>query len=132
MNNEVPSRQEMFNRAWNGIKAQDWRQSAVISNGGVLCKYLMPNGDRCAWGHVDTSVGDRRGTVKCLARSGIGVAAFLDGDDLEFAYRLQEAHDFITGSSSSWDEMYPEYQGASMEQRLRAFAKKEGLTIPDE
>lgn len=112
------TRQEMFNRAWNGLKAQGWQRSYD----GDRCVYVHPSGLRCAWGHVDQSLTDKfngEGDVYYLSSSSHeSLASELNGADLDFAAQLQFAHDHA-------DER-------PMEGAMRSLAFEYGLTIPDE
>lgn len=113
------TRQEMFNRAWNGLKAQGWVQ--CFDSDSMTCVYFdKETGRRCAWGHVDPeNTEDRLGGVGALHESNTGVAAGLSGEDLGFAKRLQGTHDY-------------HHDGVSMEDAMRALASQYGLSIPDE
>ena len=115
--------QEMFDAAWNGLKAQDWQRSVrefKDVNGTVFtteCRYNGPNGLHCAFGYCLTP------TERELVQEGDsarGVAKALDLDlDGTFANRLQKCHD---QSQSPEDMQY----------RLRNLAKDYNLTIPSE
>jgi len=113
----VPSRQEMFDRAWNGLKGQGFTRALDSGVFGGSCKYLADDGKRCAWGHVDTSLTDELDNVTGLHERGVGLAKFLDEDDLIFAMSLQVAHD--AGNSPG-----------KMEESLRRVAERYGLTVP--
>lgn len=115
----VPSRQEMFDRAWRGLKAQGWRRAVNAATG--KCAYLASDGCRCAWGHVDPEgTAPVTGSVSVigLRDTGIGLAARLSEADAHFAHSLQAAHDDTSSES--------------LEQAMRAFAAKRKLTIPEE
>lgn len=115
------TKQEMFDRAWRGLKAQGFERS--VTPGTYDCLYLGPGGKRCAWGHVDpegTSCKEAEGkSVEGLHTRGIGLAATLDAHELRFAQRLQEIHDVAHGTMD-------------LEANLRTLAHKYSLTIPDE
>lgn len=84
--------QEMFDKAVRGLAGQGWRRSADECG---ECVYHSPNGDRCAWGHVDPrGTEGRTGHVTTLAGKGVGLAAQLSIKELYFAEALQHAHDF--------------------------------------
>jgi len=127
---EIPSRQEMFNRAWRGLEAQGWQGSVVAkAYGGSRCVYNGPDGRRCAWGHVDPEGTRDPGidvdgnAVMALHTNGIGLAALLTEADALFALRLQRAHD---GSSLGFGP------GArDLRKAMTLFAESEGLTIPE-
>lgn len=89
-----PTIQEMFDKAVRGLAAQEWRRSVKWEGHREVCVYLAPNGDRCAWGYVDpVGAVDGGGDVYCLNDDGIGLAALLDSEGLDFANQLQMAHD---------------------------------------
>lgn len=113
--NEIPSRQEMFNRAWRGLKSQGFMR---CTDGGV-CVYDDGHGHHCAWGWVDHESWGYWGSVNRLYGEGIGVAGVLDYDDCEFARDLQMAHD-------------DSHEPAAMEEALRWLAQHYMLTIPSE
>lgn len=128
----VPSRQEMFNRAWEGLKSQGFERCHSDNEPELRgrtdipgCLYDNGKGHHCAWGWVDpeaTRVIDGRyqtGTVGALASMGVGLAAHLNEGDLSFAADLQGAHDG-TGT--------PE----RMQEALRRVATKYALVVPAE
>lgn len=136
--------QEMFDKAWAGLRAQEW-QLALGKSGG--CVYLSPEGKRCAWGHVDpegtAQAGCYNGSgVGSLRRMGIGLAAHLSGPELKFAEELQNAHDgtnadpnALHGSGGMTDGNGQWHTSMNtppdMEGRLRHLAKLWGLTVPE-
>lgn len=120
----VPSRQEMFNRAWNGLKSQGFTRCRQEGNSmDPSCMYDDGQGHHCAWGWVDpegTATMDGyflSGTVRNLADRGIGLAARLSYEDQGFAVELQVAHD----NSPTPEEMQTE---------LRRIASKYHLAVP--
>jgi hypothetical protein len=127
------TKQEMFDRAWNGLKGQGFTQchsDRIPALKGRMdvpgCLYDDGEGHRCAWGWVDpdgTSLATRgeylSGGVDRLQRKGIGLAAHLSLKDLSFAQALQAAHDNC-------------YTPEDTEQALRRVAKEWGLTVPGE
>jgi hypothetical protein len=129
MSAPIPSPQEMFDKAWNGLKNQGWKQA--ITDWGS-CSYLT-GCLRCSWGHVDpegttfksgTNIIARSGTVETLRRDGLGIAARLNYEQLQFALELQMAHD--TARSSIIDS------NNSLEAKMRKFAKEKNLSIPED
>lgn len=111
------TKQDMFDRAVRGLRAQGWRRS--FNPEVSRCSYKAPDGKRCAWGHVDPSLDDVSGTVYDLRKLQIGLAAGLDDPALRFATLLQQCHD---------GAICPEY----MEERFRQVAKEHALTWPEE
>ncbi len=116
----IPSRQEMFDRAWNGLKSQGFERCMWDPDDryhGGQCAYSSPDGTKhCAWGWVDPE-----GLAGYQGNSGVygcpGLAERLDAGDRNFASRLQRAHD---GAESP----------AEMEQKLRSLAADCGLVVP--
>jgi hypothetical protein len=114
------TRQEMFSRAYLGLKSQGFTQCARPNDAGLMQCVYEKDGKRCAWGWVDLSLTENDiGTVVGLRGNGRGLAAELSGDDAEFAMELQKVHD-------SFDR-----DGLPMALRLRDFATKYGLTVPE-
>lgn len=114
------TKQEMFDRAWRGLKAQGWVRA--YDKETSRCEYLTSDGLRCAWGHVDPD-----GTAKPVAKGrsvfglkedDVGLAADLSWNLVDFGHRLQMAHDNAPDDG--------------LEARLREFAAAQGLTIPKE
>lgn len=122
---ETPSRQEMFNRAWNGLKSQKWELSKQDTSDPdydtsmPTCLYKHPTKEqRCAWGWVDTSLNEKDvGTVRGLYHYRRGIAGQLTYEDVEWAQELQRTHDAASSS-------------AAMVANLALFAQKYSLTIP--
>lgn len=116
--NTPPTRQEMFNRAFLGLASQGWMQA--ISGG--TCRYATPDGRRCAWGWVDRFLTSMHGgSVWNLRSQHLGIAAIIPEEDMDFARRMQNAHDCLGASRSAED----------LEYRFRDFAKFNNLTIPE-
>lgn len=118
------TKQEMFNRAYVGLKSQGftrcgYRATDDSGNDGFMCTYSDEFGKHCAWGWVDTSLNSSQaGAVYSLREDGIGLAADLRGDLLDFAQRLQLAHD---------ESATPE----RMISRLNSLAQEFCLEIPN-
>lgn len=122
------TKQEIFNIAWTGLKAQGFRK-ALNSNGD--CVYRARNGTRCAVGMVlpdhlyewemDNQEVGGTGVIN-LVKNFPKVRKLFGGskDMLNFLSALQGCHD------SGDDE--PE----DMERQLRSFAKRRRLSIPTE
>lgn len=116
--NGLPSRQEMFDRAFLGLSGQGFVKAVESVGGREPCVYVDPEGRRCAWGHVDPSLGPRDvGTVYNLSEEGRGIAGRMTAGDLDFARALQRCHD---GSGGPDD----------MRERLLKFAADNGLAVP--
>lgn len=129
MSDEIPTRQEMFNRAVRGLRAQDWRKAAPkFHEPGPGCQYLTAGGDRCAWGHVDPeNTGDTQlgGTVNALRDKGIGLAALLPVEDMGFAVDLQRAHDNVDNADCPSNK-------EAMQTALRNVAEAYNLIYPED
>lgn len=111
----------MFDRAFIGLRNQGFKQAVVADENGMnrRCVYLNADGCRCAWGHVDKNLdGTIEATVPDLWRQRIGIAGRLTEEDMKWATLLQREHDKFYGT-------------VPMEQRLRDFAAKFGLTVPE-
>lgn len=113
---QVPTRQEMFNRAWNGLKSQGWNHAAE----GTVCVYLTKDGRRCAWGWVDPeNTPYRIRTLIHLRADNVGIAGRLSYPDYLFAIELQSAHDSWLGSAPS------------LELAMSTLASRYKLTVPE-
>ncbi len=119
---EVPSNQEMFDRAVRGLASQGWQKSESDDrHHGTLCVYRkeMPDGSvrHCAWGWVDPegTAHNPDGSVETLYANGTGLAASHSGMNLMFARNLQRSHD---NSSDA----------GSMVLAFRALAERYGLS----
>lgn len=123
---EIPSRQEMYDRAYRGLAGQDWERVTVNGH----CAYLKVSDGRilrCAWGHVDPEETGRcadAGNVFDLAWAKVGLAGRLSEDDLMWADELQGMHD---GAGFGRER---EGCPVDMEERFHWFAAKHGLVIP--
>lgn len=115
--NDLLSRQEMFDRAWRGLKSQGFQKCMKANQ--ASCAYRTGE-TRCAWGWVDTDLTDENRSVADLHNDGIGLAAKLQDIDLKFAQGLQVVHD---NSSTIFD---------SMERNLIGFADRYNLTVPND
>lgn len=112
--------QKAFDRAWNGMKAQGFRQSADRLNSLVTprCLYAGPDGMRCVAGHAC-------GDFAHLLKEGDGIlyqevsSRFTD-DALAVLLVLQASHDDFASSA-------PE----KMELRLRHVASEYNLSVPE-
>ncbi len=92
--------QEMFNRAWNGLKSQGFtrctQEPDSLDTTVSQCLYTSKDGTKhCAWGWVDTSIKYEQSTgwVSNLKTRGIGLAADLTDEQMGFVSELQGCHD---------------------------------------
>lgn len=104
--------QEIFDLAFNGLRAQGFRKS----KGEKGCLYRGPDGLKCAIGHciADSDYRSRfeGGRDRAFRAAGVSGQLFV------FAFHLQIAHDASTSPSN-------------MEHRLRELANNYELTIPE-
>jgi hypothetical protein len=116
-------RQAAFNRAWEGLKEQGFKQArGSYPGGGVTgCRFFVPeSGHRCAWGHVDPMGSQQVGSGGILSAQlsdKANLATYLGEDDIHWAGALQSCHD----ESETPHEMV---------RALMAFAVQHKLTIP--
>lgn len=114
------NRQEIFNQAWLGLKAQGFERSMMERPpSGWQCAYRGADGRKCAIGHC---IPDEAYDPKMEGHMAFDdiVRDTLGGfTDSLFLYTLQGRHD--TGITP-----------AEMESGLRRFALERGLTIPGE
>ena len=111
-----PTRQDIFNTAYAGLKAQGFKQSL---DGRGYCRYRGEDGCKCAVGHL---IPDERynssfegsGVTYTPISSAAGVE---DIDDINFLREMQIAHD---------QNDLPQL----MEAKLRTLAEKHGLMVP--
>lgn len=138
------TRQEMFDRAWKGLKAQGW--TPAYNHAHSRCEYLTGSGKRCAWGHVDpegtealsligfASLGilyitDRVEKDPEIRRVAPLTAALADDAGLrDFAADLQNAHDTVAMNNDSQPD---DYVRAELQRAMHLFAEAHGLTIPE-
>lgn len=112
----------MFEKAARGLAGQGWRTASEPHHTGTTCRYLTEDGRRCAWGHVDPEhlgLDITEGTVRSLASRKIGIATSLSSADLDFAARMQRAHDFAAQHNKD------------LRARFVQFATDNGLTWPE-
>lgn len=111
------TRQELFDLAWNGLKSQGFERSLFPRSDS--CAYRGEGGRRCAigWAIEDANYSrDLEGIG--LSHTRVQQAANVSIDDEQFAIDLQSCHDFG-------------FDPACMVSRLRQFAERHSLTIPE-
>ena len=109
--------QEMFDKAYLGLKSQGFAQCLVES--GNTCAYSIGN-KHCAWGWVDPYIPPEYNvatSVISLYDMKIGEAGKLTSGQVNFVHGLQQCHD--TAKSP-----------ASMETNLRLLAQMYSLNVP--
>ena len=107
--------QEMFDKAWNGLKSQGFERCMSRIK---RCVYSDSNGKHCAWGWIDKSLTDEIYCVEDLFQLGVGVAATLSASQLDFVVRLQICHDNA-------------FNAEEMQENLRNLAKEFYLIVPE-
>lgn len=124
------TRQEMFTKAWNGLKAQNWQCAGAAKSDGLSfrCLYRDEQGRKCAMGHLlddDYSPAMENLTAAQLVeRFGLGSKFPIETDeDRNFLFDLQFAHD--NAQSSQQDT------AAVMIENLCIVAKKYNLHTPE-
>lgn len=101
-------RQDVFNKAYRGLRAQGFRQS-INSDG--KCRYNGPRGMHCAVGWVWPIAASGEGHLACT----LPVFEDLNHSDMSFVADLQHCHD---------DSSCP------MRSALTSFAARHELEIP--
>lgn len=115
--------QEIFNKVWNGLKAQGFERSmAVVDEEDTLkkCAYRGENGRKCAAGHL---IPDELYKKEFEGNGAYRLRLLWDTlgikeKDISTISNLQQRHD---------DADSP----AGMERSLRCFANKNNLSIPE-
>jgi len=113
------TKQEMFDKACEGLAAQGWQKSRALN--GAACLYRGPYGLKCAVGHIipdeiyDPKWDAYIGSIQEVCEASSDVAALI-GSEIEFAREMQRAHDTA-------DE-------GSMRGRFILLAEKHGLALP--
>lgn len=111
------TKQEILTKAVTGLRDQKWVRSLRFYGGS--CSYDDGAGRRCGWGHVDPSLGAGEvRNVHELHRDGVGVAATLNLEELDFAKRVQLCHD-------------RNHIPSEMEDGFRILAQSNNLTFPE-
>ena len=109
--------QDMFNKAYIGLRNQDFKQSLDSPRGG-RCLYRGPHGLKCAIGHCITDEDMKDVTENISAAPTMMTLGCDDPEMLKFGEDLQTVHDISEGS--------PE----SMERSLIQFAATHNLEVP--
>lgn len=123
----MKTKQQLFDNAWRGIKAQEFKRCAIARNrSDDLCQYRGTGdslGLRCAIGHniPDTKYSPALEGMMAHTPAVRRAAGFAKADD-EFAIQLQSAHDSGRRVSSRTPQ--------GMQTSLRNLAADNGLTIP--
>jgi hypothetical protein len=110
------TRQQIFDRAWEGLKLQNFEQ---CTNSSGICQFSNEAGRRCAIGWVNPQLTNESDNFRTIWHSDIGhFKSLVDYDDLGLLEVLRQAHD---GSSSP----------AEMRENMVQLAAKYKFTIPD-
>lgn len=107
------TRQEIFDLAWNGLKAQGFERSTSWTG---RCAYRGDGGRKCAIGH---SIPDEAydPELEGPIEHPVLVAANISRSDLDFCRALQRKHDYADSPRD-------------MAETLAQFAHDNSLTIP--
>jgi hypothetical protein len=125
---EVMTKQEMFNKAWTGLKAQGF---VPCADSFGSCMYRDPeSGRRCAFGHL---ISDEEYNEDLEGLSASQVINSISRDrwsfDLTtFADGLQGIHDHVVNENA---EITSKETAKKLENRLREFAVNRNLEIPE-
>lgn len=130
------TKQQTFDVIIEGLAKQGWRRATtVFSSGADSCRYLTPEGLRCAAGQLvkpdrydpllDRDMGSiPEGNDELVERyASLLLATGLADHDLEFVHEAQVIHDTIKAKG-------PIDQAEEMRDRYRAMAMKHDLVLP--
>jgi hypothetical protein len=114
--------QEIFNKAYLGLKSQDFELSLEIipETQKVKCRYRAPDGNRCAIGWCIKDE-DYNPTWEGSSVDGLPYERLFPGIDIEFLACLQREHDTTTHGKNEQEVL---------KTRLDRFARYHTLTIP--
>ena len=117
------SRQKFFNKAYNGLKSQDFKQSKMESPdfvGVTFCCYRDGNGLSCAIGHC-ISDDDYSEFLESRSVDDPDILRRINHqpEDLDFLMELQDCHDLEASRSPHM-----------MKRELECFARNYNLNIP--
>lgn len=122
------TKQELFNKMWNGLKAQNWKRSGVKGSDGVFrCAYFGPDGCRCALGQVlpDELESHPACTVEADVNASGLVARIPElGELLDWCSN----HGFIEAMQFAHDK----FDESGIQRRIRDVAKRYSLAIPED
>lgn len=107
---QFKTREEIFQRAWEGLKSQGFVQAMKKADwGDTVCAYKTPDGLRCAigWCMEDNALIENQAGTVYLPE--VQQLAGIAPDDVDFARSLQSIHD---------ETINPE----TMKQRIIGFA----------
>lgn len=120
------NRQEMFDKMWNGLKAQGWKPSTKYVEGSETCAYRGKNGMKCAFGHL-ISDEDYPKVAHCEGNSvdrPMLLTLSIDTDEHEFLTDAQGAHDRVFFGNNGDGDL-------DMETRFRNLAQRYKLIVPE-
>jgi hypothetical protein len=128
--------QQVFDKAWNGMKAQGWKRATGWT--GIGCEYKTKDGLKCAIGHVvpeEFVAHGSDGSCDVAGRVTGLILRYSEWSDL-FAnlniidlQALQECHDHYFIKPNDEEGIAGVYD---VEAAFRKYAEKYSLTIPDE
>lgn len=87
------TKQEMFNRSYLGLASQGFVRCRNWQGHCVYADTVNGQERHCGWGWVDKSLTNEIGDVLKMRTLGRGLAAYLTGEELDFARSLQSIHD---------------------------------------
>jgi hypothetical protein len=121
--------QQWFNKAYRGLRDQEFRGSIIMSMGDVpTCKYRGPNGLKCAVGFLlddeNAALYDRKNITPSEAIFKID-GKTLSTVESNFLRKLQHAHDDAVGFLGEAEE-------GLMARNLKQLAKDFSLTVPQD
>lgn len=119
------TRQEIFDRCWNGLASQGWKPSLAVDR--TMCCYRGAEGRQCNVGRlIPDELYDPRMEgygASYLFCAWPDVAALFDPKDVQFVEHLQCIHDAAVDEPEN-------HRAEEMRRRMESFAEKHNLTIP--
>lgn len=121
------TQQEIFNKAYRGLKSQNFQQSRPRTL--QYCVYRSPDGLKCAIGHLipdelyTPAMEIFSNTETTISFNMILEVCGIPAEHASFATKLQQAHDYnqeVDGTINN-----------DMESRLKSFARFYHLTVPE-
>lgn len=120
------SKQEMFNKAYNGVVKQGHKSATTFGK----CLYLCDDGSMCAVGHImdgivskDSGLWQTKGDVEDLQNLSVNLGEQLPWDSAveSFLINMQYAHDY----SNDTDFI------SNFKKQMKVVARNHGLSVPE-
>lgn len=128
--NEQELRQDLFNIAYRGLRAQNWQKSTGSAGRG--CYYRGINKLKCAVGHMIPDKVYHTDLERCLADDFDNTTVYdSKGNPVEMTPALGEYLRNLQKRHDHFDDVYEERQFSTMQEAFDAFARENGLAIPD-